>query len=55
MADKVMYVLVKIIVPTSDENQAFDILENMDYAFKNEGKDMNTEILAWGENPGDLA
>lgn len=47
--------LVKVVVPTDDEEKAFDILEDVDYTFKDNGVELETEILAWSNDPTCLA
>ncbi|MCK9531412.1 MAG: hypothetical protein M0R77_12765 [Gammaproteobacteria bacterium] len=51
---KTMYLMVKVQVPTDDEENAFDILENVDYTFKDNGIELDTEIMAWGDDPNFL-
>lgn len=51
---KTMYLIVKVQVPTDDEEEAVDILENVDYTFKDKGVDLDTEILHWSDDPNFL-
>lgn len=51
---KTLYMLVRIDVPTDDIDEAYEILENVDYKFTDGGRHLETEIQAWGENPVDL-